>query len=431
MRQQNSGTLGVAPGGGSIRALRGLGPALNGASIAILGLATSLGGASGQELCSAWRLEETLRIGALDGDQALSDVLDLDVGPDGSVYVAQIFTPHVAVYSSSGDLVRRIGRAGGGPGEFDGWPSRLGFIGDTLWVKDRSDVRLIDSTGRETRRIQFSHSMAEEGSRFRPGTPLADGTFLGTRVLVGDIPAFYTADRLSLPRFESDGTLASIVAHISQPMRVPLSDGVFATHPLASWNGESWVPVVVTADATAVVFVQNIRTESPASFELVKKGLDGQRLMVRRIPYEPRLVSSSDEDWLREVFGNWLAGDYNPRPSAFLSEATLERRRLEGSRAMPVPRHYPPVRELVAGKDSTIWVLRELTPPDLADHWEVYGPDGDLEGSVTIRDGRSSRVPWFPRLKIFQATRDEVWGATIDEFDVPYIHRYRVRRGCN
>ena len=388
-------------------------------------------GVSGQESCSTWSLEETLRIGALDGEQALTGVLDLDLDPARNAYVAQVFTPHIAVFSSTGDHLRTIGRAGSGPGEFDGWPSRLGWIGDTLWVKDHSAVKIFSPEGSEVRRIRFTYVMAEEGSEFRPGTPLADGTLLGTRVLAGDIPAFYTADSLSLPRFRPDGTLAGIVARVVQPIRVSLSDGSFASHPLASWNGVSWVPVVVTADGTAVLFVQDNPTGSPASFELVRAGIDGRRSIVGRMPYEPRTVASSDADWLREVFGNWLAGDYNPRPSAFLSEATLERRRLEASRAISIPRHYPPVRELVAGRDSTIWVLRELSPPDLVDRWEVYGPDGDLEGSLTIRDGRSSPVPWLPRLKIFQASRDEVWGMTTDDFDVPYIHRYRVRRGCN
>lgn len=415
----------------SIRALRGARTVVCGTLAALFSASAATSALQGQVSCSEWGLEETLRIGALDGDQALAGVLDLDVGPDGNVYVAQEFTPHIAVFSPAGDLVRTIGRAGDGPGEFDGWPVRLGWIGDTLWVKDHGATKLFSPDGRESRRIQFGHIMVEEGSRFRPGVPLADGTFLGTRVLSGNIPAFFTADSLSLPRFEPDGSLVDVIAKIAQPTRVPLSDGNFAAHPMESWIGESWLPVEVTPDGTAVIFVQNVRTETPASFDLVRMGIDGNGQMARRIPFEPRPVSSSEGDWLREVFGNWLAGDYQPRPSAFLSEATLERRRREAAAAIPIPQHYPPVRRLVAGEGGTIWVLRELTPPDLVDLWDVYGPEGDLEGSVRIRDGRSGRVPWFPRLTIFRASRVEVWGTTMDELDVPYIHRYRVRRGCN
>lgn len=385
----------------------------------------------GEEACGKiWTLAEALRIGSLDGDQALSGVLDLDVGPDGNVYVAQAFTPHVAVFSSGGELLRTIGRSGGGPGEFDGWPARLGWVRDTLWVSDHSTTKLFGADGHEARRVQFSHGMGVEGSRFKPGAPLADGTFLGRRVLTGDIPRFFTADSLSVPQFDADGELVGVIAKIAQPMRVRLPNDSYAMHPLADWRGVSTVPLEVTANGTAVIFVANVRTASPATFDLVRLGIDGDTLMVRRIPYDPRPVSSSEEDWLREVFAGWMAGDYLERPSAFLSEATLERRRRDASAAIVMPRYHPPVREIV-GEDGTIWVLRELNLPDRVDVWEVYGPDGALDGLVRITAGRSGLAPWLPRLKIFRADREEVWGRTIDELHVPYVRRLSVERGCS
>ena len=80
-----------------------------------------------------------------------------------------------------------------------------------------------------------------------------------------------------------------------------------------------------------------------------------------------------------------------------------------------------------AGSDGSIWLRRE-TWPRPADVGEVYGEDGMQEGMVRIEELlpglRSSR------LQVFRASRSEVWGQTLDELDVAYVHRYRVRRSC-
>ena len=72
------------------------------------------------------------------------------------------------------------------------------------------------------------------------------------------------------------------------------------------------------------------------------------------------------------------------------------------------------MRRIVTGKDGSIWILRELTTPDLVDRWEVYDGDGELQGVVLISDGKASPIPWQPRLNILRVTRDEVWGTTIN-----------------
>jgi len=80
-----------------------------------------------QEVCETrWTLTETLRIGSVDGDVTLSPVGDLAVGPDGRIYLVQAWAHEVAVFLPNGRPDGVIGRAGGGPGEFSAWPTRLG-----------------------------------------------------------------------------------------------------------------------------------------------------------------------------------------------------------------------------------------------------------------------------------------------------------------
>ena len=83
----------------------------------------------------------------------------------------------------------------------------------------------------------------------------------------------------------------------------------------------------------------------------------------------------------------------------------------------------------LASTDGTIWLLRELRE-DRVDVWEIYDSDGTLEGTVEVGPGRRLGKPWYPHLAIILASRDEVWGTTFDEYEVPYIHRYRVDRTC-
>ena len=87
------------------------------------------------------------------------------------------------------------------------------------------------------------------------------------------------------------------------------------------------------------------------------------------------------------------------------------------------------MRQVVAGTDGTIWLLRELRE-DRVDVWEIRDAEGALEGTVEIADGRGSYQPWSPRLAVALASRDEVWGTTYGELDVPYIHRYHIDRTC-
>src|SRR5688500_7808836 len=89
-----------------------------------------------------WRLDQRSRIDTMDGRDAFGSVVDVSVGTDGLVYVADGMEKGVRVYSRTGRLLRIIGRRGSGPGEFLA-VGRLSWIGDTLVVQDPSVQRFI------------------------------------------------------------------------------------------------------------------------------------------------------------------------------------------------------------------------------------------------------------------------------------------------
>lgn len=392
----------------------------------------------GQSICR-WELKETQLIGSIDGEDALSEVFDLEVGPNGNIYLAQMFTPYVAVFAPTGDFDRRIGRAGSGPGEFDGNPIRLGLMGDTLWVSDFSTIHFFDREGRAFEQIDFQVVIAREASRVVPGQPLRDGSVLTRRGATtsggGTMADFFLRERLPVLRASPSGEILDTIAFARQRLTVDYDrrgSTAFAMHPLAgSWRG--YQQFTATPDGSSIMLVGEVDEDPPATFEILRVGLEGDTLLSASVPYVPKRISRAHQDWLRDRFGDWQAGDDDTGPSSFpsRSEGARERDRQAARDGVAFPDHYPPVRQIVAGHDGSIWILRELELPELVDRWEVYRSDGVLAGTVVIDQGRTGVLPWMPRVSLLYVTMDEVWGTTLGEFDEPYVHRYELERSCD
>ncbi|WP_419857354.1 hypothetical protein [Candidatus Palauibacter irciniicola] len=397
------------------------------------------GALRGQSVCpTPWQLEEVLRIGSFESTDLVASVLDLAIGPDSALYVAQAMVPAVTVFSLDGQVLRRIGRAGQGPGDIELAARSVGWVGDTLWIADFSRVQLFTTDERRPEQIiQFSRSVPEEGSLLTPGRMLADGTLVGRRRIT-DGGAFSSRGEdpgLAFRRFSRSGEVLDTIATIEWPgngIENEVDAQLFpGTHPLRDLPplglGESLT--AVTPDGSAVVRIGEVHEDAtPPTFDLLVISIRGDTLLQRSVEYERRDVTRAMERRLEDEYAGWRAGDYYPT-GLQLTETTLERRRRAARRVFWVPEYLPPVRQVVAGTDGTIWLLREMRE-DRVDVWEVYDSGGTLEGTVEIGQGRTSLVPWDPRLAVGIASRDEVWGATYGEFGIPYIHRYLVDRTC-
>jgi hypothetical protein len=377
-------------------------------------------------------LQEVVRIGSVDGEIILNRVRDLDVGPNGDVYIAQGDDQRITVFGPDGEPKASIGRAGGGPGEFRAAPTRVTWRGDTLIATERFATHFFEATGREARRVQFQVRIPSESSTFINGTPLVDGTFLGTRYLNPPVRVFVTAENIPLRRFSASGEVVGTIAHVNHSMPAVGNERFrrefenrWLHHPLGWFAHDSWLPVVVTEDEAAVVFVGDVRDEPPASFDLLQITANGDTLFKRSVAYEPIEIGAAERERIRDAFADQFVG-----VEAGTAASGRAAREHEAARsALELPASYPPVRRIVAGGDGSIWLLRESSPRPY-DLWEVYGEDGLLEASVRIDAGRTDVWPWAPRLTILYATRDVVWGLTTDELDVPYIHRFRVEHMC-
>jgi hypothetical protein len=121
-------------------------------------------------------LTEVLRLGSEHGgDDAFARVMDVKMGPTGRIYVADDLNWSVSVFDRSGRLVRRLGRRGRGPGEFER-PWHLAVDrSDSLFVWDGALGR-ISVFGPDFR---FARSFAAPGRWTVSGFGVrADGTLL-------------------------------------------------------------------------------------------------------------------------------------------------------------------------------------------------------------------------------------------------------------
>ena len=388
-----------------------------------------------------WQLDEVLRIGSFESADLVTRVTDLAVGPDGALYVAQAQVPAITVFSLDGRVLRRIGRAGQGPGDIQLVATGVGWIEDTLWIADFGRIQLFTTNERVPDRvIQFNLPMPDEGTRLTPGRLLADGSLIGARGIT-DWRTWLSrgASRgLALRRLSLSGEVLDTIAAIDwsdNAVEYERDPGRLwpALHPLKELPsiGLQEYLTALRPDGSAIVQIGRVdESGTPPTFDILAISISGDTLVQRAVEYEPREVTSAMERRLAEETAGWRAGDYTaPDPILPTSEIVLERRRRAVLRAFWVPEYHPPVRQVVAGTDGTIWLLREMRE-DRVDVWEIYDSDGRLEGTVEIGQGRSSLRPWYPRLAIALASRDEVWGTTFDEYEVPYIHRYRVDRTC-
>ncbi len=393
-----------------------------------------------QDACpTPWRLEEVLRIGSPESADLIRRIYDLAIGPDSALYVGQVMVPAVTVFSLDGRVLRQVGRAGQGPGDIQLAAFGVGWMGDTLWIADQHRIQLFTTNERVPDEvIEFALPMPEEGTRLTPGRMLADGTVLAGRRSITDWRVWVSAPSLALRRISRSGEILDTIARVewsSDPVEYEDGPGRtwLAPHPLNDFPpvGLNENLTALTPDGSTVVQVARVREGSvPPTFDILAMSIGGDTLMQRTVEYEPREVTPAMERRLAEGFAAAIVGDHiSPSLRRPMSETMRERQRRAVRSAFRVPEYHPPVRQVVAGTDRTIWLLRELRE-DQVDIWEIYTSDGTLEGTVEIDQGRTPAVPWFPGLGIALASRDEIWGTTFDELEVPYIHRYRVDRTC-
>ena len=362
-----------------------------------------------------WTLgERELRIGSVDDpDYIIGFIVGTTLGPDGLLYTREWGEGSVRRWTPEGAPAGSIGRRGEGPGEFE-QPSGMGFFGDSLWVWDTEAYRVSyfnldgEFLGSVSPRVDFG-SMAE--SPARPERPLRDGTFIGSRPLVGSEIADGTLKEAPIVRMDADGNrLATIWAIPFEPRDVFLitSNGLrsFSNQPF----GDGYAPS--TDDNGVLVVERRAWTgEGEASVTVTQIGLDGDTVFSAAVPYDPvPLPAARFDSAVAARVEQWSS-----RPAG-ADEGKIRDE-------MYRPSYLPAVRGAMRADDGTIW-LRRFDP--------VESEDGELmdESWVLDAEGTPLARALIPAdLRVTVINGDTVWGIELDELDVQYIVRYRLVKG--
>jgi len=341
----------------------------------------------------------------------LASVQHMAVSPRGQIVVRQRKQKLLKAFGPNGG-VSTIGRGGGGPGEFQN-PTRIGFVGDSLWALDPSlsrvsifgpDLKYVRGfpeplslgMGRDDLPLAYSTQALLPGgdlravASFRPTSPRpawAVGVDPGSDIIVRISPSGEFKKRL-LSRPLDKCIVEYRYAKGSGTTGIP-----FCPSPLATdWDGGTGV---------ASVDVE-VSEGKAARYRVTVVDDQGVTRFSRSIGYVPVPATKGAADSLAAIRA-MIIKDSPPDAVA----------------AMPKPKPYPnfpPIRRVILGRDYSVWLEERILGP--GHRWLVLDPKGVTVGVVTVPNEITLRA----------AELGTVWGTITDADDVQGVVRYRVGR---
>ena len=338
----------------------------------------------------------------------LSPVTWLAVARNVTVAIGQAQDHLVRFFGASGKSLGVLGRNSEGPGEFRQL-YREGWVGDTLWVSDRSqprftlvapDLKLLRTvpmaTGMRTSERDTNQSTQATTSL----TLYANGDQLAMSILPAlddpQLPSWAktkanTGSRVVVARVSSAGILLHPVAY------TPFDQCGLDMSALARLCQRPLAEIGPNGDRVAMATATTSGAEL-GTFRVVMIGQAGDTIFARRFPFKPVQIDAHLRDSLT------AAAAAGPRPSQMRGMAT-ER---------PSPKIYPPLIHLVIGRDGTTWV--EMRETGAGRPYLVLDPKGNAIGMVTLPMNATIRA----------ASRTTVWATQRDADDVESVVRFRV-----
>lgn len=350
-----------------------------------------------------WGLEEDLRIGSVgDPGQSLTRVLGPVIGPDGRVYVGQPQESVVRIYDRSGQLLRTVGRKGGGPGEFSDLLVGLGIHRDTLYVVEFSGrVGFFSLGGEPLQTVMFRASdRADQYTSTIITGLLPDGSVVATK-------SMNIGDPLVILHLERSGHILDTLFW-GPPSYIPQSRGNISFPMPDPFPSQPLFLLDASRGRTAVLERPPAQEGEPAAYRITERTVSGDTVYSRSYPYTPIPLSTEEADSAIAGAAQLLRMvEPDPRKAEALIRGQVE-----------VPHYYVPVSRARFAKDGSLWV--EMGGPKGAEeHWIVHNGEGDPVARVAMPAGVDLRY----------VAGEAVWAVVTGTYDVPYLVRYHIVRG--
>lgn len=351
-----------------------------------------------------WRAVEDLNIGMAEGpaEYMFFRPRTVDVDSGGSLYVLDAGDKTVRVYDSEGEFVRRMGREGQGPGEFQD-PSLMVMWSDTLAVYDwrlrrlsvfSTEGKLLDS--KQVAIDAFLHGFATALARS------GGDTLLLSLARGFSIPRRPESEGTgSLIRLTLDGRVIDTVRTFAGLEEVPhYSDRSLRVFSAPFARGPFWA----VAPGGWIAFGHSDR------YLIDVFTADGR--VIRSVRRRDALERVSEEDVVtfRERFPYGQGLDSLPPEERRVAAAVL--------RDFHYPEAWPAFSALEFDAASRLWVRRPHRPDDESVAWDVFDEEGRYLGSLTLPTA----------LRVTRITGEAIYGLERDELGVQYVKRYRIER---
>jgi len=342
---------------------------------------------------SAWRIDEELRIGSIEGTgpDLFGQISALEVDEYGRIYVFEGQAQELRVFDSSGSFVRTIGREGGGPGEFKQGIGMAWAPDGNLWVIDPGNVRIsvFDTSGEylTMNRIQGGYVMMPWRGRFdRAGRFYHYGLDLdaeaGSRfVMVQFDSALNSLDTLRIPPAPD--------THYFELQ----SEGGFMRAGVPFSAGISW-----TLSRAAHLWFANT-----GEYRIFKRTMEGDTALIVSREFEPIPVTAAEIDTAI------ISLDWFTRQGGKIDRSKF-------------PSVKPALATMYVDDENQLWVVPVAqTTADRGRRLDVFESAGRYLGRINL-PFRLSSGP----LPLFR--QGFLYGVTSDEFGVPYVIRARIVR---
>ncbi len=356
-------------------------------------------------------LEEQVRFGSRDQEGASLTAVVGVVATSSEVFVLESGPARVAVFTPEGVWLRDIGRSGDGPGEFRS-PSTLGLDAGRLWVSDPRGGRLevFNPDGSSDRSVRWSVPADSRGTIAVPYGPLSGGFYLAGPAAL-PVGAVFTGavDHRTYFRVSEGGDDGQAI-YAEEIVSTDFGSADVSGRPAVVLHPHRQSPIVRSfPDGSGLLAVERRIPVAgdAATFRVLKVAHNGQVDSDWTVEYSP----VSARGW-RERFQDEMAKRMVDR-SGSVDQAFLSAL----NDALVDIATLPPVSEVVAGSDGSIWLRREDTDSEDS-WWDTYTPDATLVARTSL-----------PRsTTILRASLEELWVVELDDLDVPFVVRYGVRQ---
>jgi hypothetical protein len=368
----------------------------------------------GQVPVSALRtVEIVMRIApSIDDTSLFSAVTDFEIDAANRVWVYDFQGRRMFLFDSAGRLVRRIGRHGQGPGEFQQGNGLVALADTGVAILDSQNARVSFFASNGDFRTSFTvPSGFNTNNGFisdrsytlylrRPVTPPREGEILGRMGLVRLRPDGAFGDSLFPPDLPVPRD--TYIAHSPDGSGTSSTTSQYAPNYFWDWHPDGYFvaghggeyEIVIARTGTKPIVIR--RSAPPVTLSSEQRADEKERITFNMRRTQP--------GW------TWNGPDI-PNAKAPLAGITVARDGNIWAR-VATPSELIPEAELAPQRDKAAPVQRWRAPTI----YEVYSSDGRFLG----------RIPMPQRTTMLQADGEYFWGTTRDDDDLPSVVRFRV-----